>query len=115
MSRDAQTLREELLGAEIVAGKELTEAAGGLFEGMERSAEIWRQQLVWLFDDYVEFWRDAARQPGRPEPLLALMERRSAHIATGVTDLGATLERECAPLARMWDDFMGVVRRDWSR
>ena len=115
MSRDAKTLGEELVGAEILAGKELTEAAGGLFEGIERAAEIWRQQATWLFDDYLEFWREAARSPGRPEPLLALVERRSTHVASGARELASTVERECAPLARMWSEFMEVVRRDWRR
>jgi hypothetical protein len=43
------------------------------------------------------------------------MERRAEHITTGLRELGATVERECAPLERMWQDFARVVRADWRR
>ena len=115
MTRDAKTLGEELLGAEIVVGKELTEAAGGFFEGLERIHAIWQQQTAWLVDDYLTFWGATLARPGRPEPLLALVRSRSEHIAAGVDELGATLERESAPLRKMWMDFASVVRSDWRR
>ena len=78
MSMDPKTIGEEILGAEIVAGKELTEAAGGAFEAMERSAAIWLQQARWLFEDYGQFFRDSVTKPGDPRSLFSLIESRSS-------------------------------------
>jgi len=115
MSLDARTVGEELLGAELVAGKELTEAAGSLLEAIEKGSAIWLQQGRWLAEDHGEFWLASMTKPGDPEPLVRLMERRSEHIATGLHAVSELIERECAPLSKMWTDFLGVVMQDWRR
>lgn len=115
MTPDARTIGEELLGAELVAGKELTEAAGGLLEALERGGAIWLQQARWLAEDYGRFWLDSLGRPVDPEPLKQLIDSRSGHIVSGMNQLGELVEKECAPLTRIWSDFMGVVRQDWQR
>ena len=113
MTLDAKTLGEELLGAEIVAGKELTQAAGSLFDTAERLGNLWLQQGRWLAEDYGRFWLAALGRPGDPDPLNALIDARSSHIASGMHELGTLIERECVPLSKMWSDFLGTVGRDW--
>ena len=117
MTIDARTIGEELLGAEIVAGKELTEATGSLFDALEKGAGIWRQQARWLAEDWGEFWLSTLTRPLiiDPSPLAELVERRSDHIASGMHDLGELVEKECAPLSKIWTDFLGVVIQDWRR
>ena len=83
MSLDAKTIGEEIIGAEIVAGKELTEAAGSALEAAERTAAIWMQQARWVFEDYGEFLQSSMSRPGDPQPLFKLIESRSDHIASG--------------------------------
>jgi hypothetical protein len=113
MTLDAKTLGEELVGAEIVAGKELTQAAGSLFDTLERTRDIWVQQGRWLAEDYVRFWLSAPGRPGDLAPLNRLIEDRSTHIASGMHELGTLVERECIPLSKIWSDFLGTVGRDW--
>ena len=113
MSLDAKTLGEELIGAEIVAGKELTEAAGSVFDTLERLGAIWQQHNHWLAEDYGRFWITSLTRPGDSRTLSALIESRSAHIASGLHDLGGLIERECVPLSKIWSDFFGTIARDW--
>ena len=113
MSIDARTIGEEILGAEIVAGKELTEAAGGVFEAMERGAAIWLQQARWLTEDYGRFFRDSLSKPGDPASFFTLLGARSQHIAAGFQQFGEMVQKECAPVTKMWTDFAGTVEQDW--
>lgn len=113
MSLDAKTLGEEIIGAEIVAGKELTEAAGSAFEAMEKGATIWQQQSRWLLEDYGRFLRQELEKPGDPSGVFALLETRSEHIASGFRQMSELAERECAPVTKIWTDFVGTVLRDW--
>ena len=115
MTVDAKTIGEEILGAELVAGKELAEATGNLFEAMERGGEIVRQQAGWWLADYGDFWLRSLRVPPDPGALPDLIDRRSRHIATGFQDMSSLVQRECAPLTRMWGDFFSVIRQDWRR
>ena len=113
MSMDPKTLGEELVGAEIVAGKELTQAAGSLFDTLERVGALWQQQGRWLVEDYGQFWLAALSRPGDPGPLNDLIGARSEHIASGMHELTTLVERECVPLSKIWSDFFGTVMRDW--
>ena len=113
MTLDAKTLGEELVGAEIVAGKELTQAAGSLFDMLERTRDIWVQQGRWLAEDYGRFWISALGRPLDPTPLNGLIEARSKHIASGMHELSSLVERECVPVSKIWSDFFGTVMRDW--
>jgi len=110
---DAKTLGEELVGAEIVAGKELTQAAGSLFDTLERTGAIWMQQGRWVVEDYARFWAAAFARPGDLTPLNRLVESRSNHIASGMHEFSSLIERECVPMSKIWSDFLGTVMRDW--
>ncbi len=113
MSVDAKTIGEEIIGAEIVAGKELTEAAGSALETAEQTAAIWLQQGRWLFEDYGQFMRSSFTRPGDPGPLFKLIESRSDHIASGFHQMSELVQNECTPLTKIWTDFAGTVMRDW--
>jgi hypothetical protein len=113
MSVDPRTIGEEILGAEIVAGKELTEVAGGVLETLERSAAIWLQQARWLGEDYSRFFRDSVSKPGDPASFFSLVESRSEHIASGFHQFGELIQKECLPATKIWTDFAGTVEQDW--
>ncbi len=113
MSLDAKTIGEEIIGAEIVAGKELTEAAGSALEAAERSAAIWMQQARWVFEDYSQFVRSSIARPGDPGTFFKLVESRSEHIASGFHQMSELVQAECLPVTKIWTDFAGTVMRDW--
>ena len=116
MSRESRLLSEELLGAELVAGKELTEAAGGFWDALEKCAAIQQQQWRWYVDDWNDFWTTPLREPSAdlPSAIGELIERRSRHVGTGVRDLAELVKKETDPLRKIWSDYLGVVRRDWN-
>jgi hypothetical protein len=114
VSLDAQTLGEEILGAEIVAGKELTEVAGSLLDAVERAGAIWLQQGQWLTEDWARFWLTAATRPGNAAPLARLVNDRSDHVASGMHQMRELIERECVPLSGIWSAFFRTVARDWQ-
>jgi len=113
MSLNARTIGEEIIGAEIIAGKDLTEVAGGAFEAMERGTAIWLQQARWVFEDYGQFFRASAARPGDPGSFFTLIESRSEHIASGFHQMGELVQKEYLPALKIWTDFAGTVARDW--
>ncbi len=113
MSMDPKTIGEEIIGAEIVAGKELTEAAGSALEATERSLAIWAQQARWVFEDYGQFMRASVTRPGDPGAFFKLIESRSEHIASGFHQMSELVQTECLPVTKIWTDFAGTVMRDW--
>ena len=115
MTLDTRKLGEDLLGAEIVAGKELTEAAGSVFDALEKGSAIWRQQVQWLVEDYVECWTSTVSSPTDTSNLAKFIERRSEHVATGLQDIGHLIENEVVPLSKIWTDFLGIVIQDWRQ
>jgi len=115
MTLDTRKLGEDLLGAEIVAGKELTEAAGSVFDALEKGGAIWRQQAQWLAEDYMACWMSAVSSPTDTSNLMKFVERRSEHIASGLQDIGHLIENEVVPLSKIWTDFLDIVIQDWRQ
>ncbi len=113
MTLSAKTLGEELVGAEIVAGKELTEVAGGLFDVVETAGSIWLQQGLWFVEDYSRFWLETLGPAGDPAGLRRLWEARAGHLASGLQQAGELARRECTPLAGVWASYFGTVLKDW--
>lgn len=112
MPLNPRTIGEELLGLELVAGKELTEATGTLFDAADKGRKLWLEQARWLFADYSQFWQSVLTRPD-PGILSTLIERRSEHIAEGFRATSELVEKELVPLSRLWTDYLQVVARDW--
>ena len=111
-------ISEELLGAELVASKELAEAAGSVWEANEKVLELQRQQLCWFFQDYTEFWGGLRFDPDPMNLFRAasgLAAQRAQHISRGWQDFGSIMKEESEPFVRAWSGFMAVVRRDWEQ
>ena len=113
MTLDPRTIGEELLGLELVAGKELTEATGTLIDAADKGRKLWLEQARWLFKDYAQFWQSALTRPD-PGIIYALVERRAEHIAEGFRATSELVEKELVPLSRLWTDYLQVVARDWD-
>lgn len=118
MEKDNSTLLgEELLGAELLASRELAEGAGSLWETFERGGRIQQQQLKLLCQDYSQYLRDlASADPlALPRATGALLERRFTHVSEGWQEFGGLLQEEFGPIGRAWQSFFDVVRQDWRR
>lgn len=117
VTESTRRIGEELLGAELVAGKELVEVAGTFWDTLEKSAEIHRQQISWLVEDHTSFWGDALSMDTQrtASALPNLLTHRIDHVRRGFDQYRQLLDSELAPLSKIWSDFIGVVRRDWQR
>jgi hypothetical protein len=117
LTMDARTIGEELLGAELVAGKEFIEATGTFWDSLERGAAIQRQHLQHLLQDYGTFWTTALSPPlnNAPAALTRLLQARAEHIADSMHEVSQLVEKEYLPLSKPWTDFIDVIRTDWSQ
>ncbi|MDH3644815.1 MAG: hypothetical protein OES38_22100 [Gammaproteobacteria bacterium] len=65
IGHDSRLVRDEMVGAEILATKEITEKIGILWEVAERLSDIGSEQARLLWDDYVTTYKEFSNAPGR--------------------------------------------------
>ncbi len=113
---DTRLIGEELLGAELLASRELAQGAGSILEALERGGAIQQRQLSYLFRDYATYVDDVVSNPLQwPRAAGALARRRASHIGEGLQDTVTLLREELAPLSRAWRGFFEVLQQDWRR
>ncbi len=113
MTMDPGTLGQELLGAELLASRQLTETGGTLWNGLEHLAQIQRQQLTWAVEDHVRFWGEVLNGASPVVAGRGLLEQRCNHLSRGWQDLLGTAAAGRDALAQPWHSFFDVVREDW--
>lgn len=129
LGHDSRTLRDEVVGAEILATKEITETIGILWEVAERLNAIRAEQARLLFDDYAatfdEFTNAFTDAPSNPPGLRSYSnmaanhwQRRVEHMADGARSVANLVTKETNLLEDvifgMWKPFFAVVHRDWD-
>jgi DNA-binding ferritin-like protein len=121
LSHDSRMMRDEVVGAEILATKEVTEAVGILWEVAERLNTIGGEQMRYLFDDYAATYEEFIKTPGLHNYADVVMNhwlRRMDHIADGTRSVANLVTRETNLLEDvifgMWKPFVAVLNRDWS-
>lgn len=107
-----RTLGADLLGAELLASREIAEGAGSLWDALERGSAIQQQQLQWLMSDYAGFIDDLRAQPSPwqlPGAAARLIEARAGHINAGWSETGNLIRDELSPFCSAWQNFMRAV------
>lgn len=108
----------QLLGAELMASRELVEGAGTFWDTLERASRIQQQQLSWLIGDYSGFLGDLVAEKSAwslPAATGRLIEKRLAHTAEGWKAAGGLMQDELVPLFSAWENFAKATRQDQHR
>jgi hypothetical protein len=112
---NSKLIGEELIGAEILASRELAESAGSLWDTLERSGRIQQQQFSLLCKDYAQYAGEVTNPFAIPQATVRLLQRRVTHVGDGWRAFGKLLQDEYAPIGRAWSSFFDVVKKDWRR
>lgn len=120
-SNTSRLVREEAVGAELLATREFIEQWGVLLETFDGLNDLAVRQLRYLAEDHYATLRRAATEPGQHncrDIAYAHAERRIRHLAEGAADfstLAATGLRRFGDAAfGLWRPFAAVLRRDWQ-
>ena len=121
LGADSRLAREEAVGAEILATRDLMTHLGIVWDTVEQLGDLAGRQARLFVEDYLTTMSilldGTAREQGAV--LGAHVERRLTHIAQGLDQsievLSTQSQKACDSLFRIWSPFFSVVRQDWTR
>lgn len=113
--------QEEVVGAELLASRELVAGLGLAWETATQLGDIYARQARYLVEDNVATLTSLLDGSARGRGLEVIgrhLERRMGHVAEGV-DQGIDLlsrhnESAWTALQTLWAPFLAVVRQDWA-
>lgn len=121
LGEDSRLVGEEVVGAEILLTKELTEKIGILWETAERASAIGTEQIRHLVEDYLATAREFSETPGLHNffDLTANhLARRITHVSDGARAVAELVAEETGRLEEavlgVWKPFLAVLNRDWE-
>lgn len=121
-SASSRLVREEAVGAELLAGRELATQVGIALELADSLQALARRQADLLADDYRETFAallDPANRDRTGNVIGDHAGRRCRHLLDGWSEglgvLAAGLAASNQAALRLWAPFAAVVRDDWSR
>ena len=114
-----QLIRDEVVGAELMATRGLAGSLGLLFETLGELDAVRREQLDYLLQDYRRLGESLLRGEAVFNPVGLAFEhwyRRSEHLADGIsraaTAITGETERAEDMLFALWKPFFRVLRQD---
>ena len=121
LTEDSRLVSEEMVGAELLATRELVENFGILWETLEAMNDICVRQLTYLATDHGESLKALFTNP-RLEHLPALAashcQRRLEHLSEGVSEASRLVVKgsddAASILFSLWKPFFAVIDRDWQ-
>ncbi len=121
IGKDSRLIREEMVGAEILATRELIENLGIVWETLDELNDVIVRQVQHLARDQAKSVRDFLADPGPAQfsaVALAHCQRRLEHIAEGVSEASSLMVRSSDHasdiLFGLWKPFFAVINRDWQ-
>lgn len=112
---------EESLGAELLAGREMSAQAGILWETAEQLGDLCLRQARLFAEDHTATFRcllDDSSRHSFQTMVGRHVERRLRHnldgVAQGIDIMAAQSERTCQSIINLWAPFLAVVRKDWA-
>lgn len=119
-SRESRQVRDEAMGAELLATREIVEQFGILFESVDRLNDLAVRQTGHLVRDYAATLRQAVTEPGLHncrDLVLGHWQRRIGHLVEGGDEFAALVRSETAKfgdaLFGLWGPFAATLARDW--
>jgi hypothetical protein len=121
LGEDSRLVGEEVVGAEILLTKELTEKIGIVWETAERAGAIGTEQIRHFIEDYLATAREFSETPGLHNFLdltLNHLGRRITHVSEGARAVADLVAEESGRLEDavlgVWKPFLAVLNRDWE-
>jgi len=112
---------EEALGAELLAGRELTAQAGIIWETAEQLGDLCLRQARLFAEDHTATLRsllDTSARHSLQSVVGRHLERRLRHNLDGLEHfigiMSTQSQRTCRSVIHLWAPFLAVVRRDWA-
>ncbi|MFB3106726.1 MAG: hypothetical protein ACE1ZA_17635 [Pseudomonadales bacterium] len=118
LNKDLRLVSEEVVGAEILATKEVIENIGIFLDTLERLDNIRVEQVRWFFEDFATTYKRFAQSQDFPYVVTDHCQRRLEHVADGFQQVSQAVTREISIfeqiLFSLWKPFFAVVERDWK-
>lgn len=121
LGKDSRLIREEMVGAEILATRELIENLGLVWETLDEMNDVIVRQVRHLAQDHANSAREFFADPGLAQfsaVTLSHCQRRLEHIAEGVSEASHLVVRggdnATDILFGLWKPFFAVINRDWQ-
>jgi hypothetical protein len=121
ISEDSRLIGEEMVGAEILATRELIEYLGVTWETLDEMNDVFLRQLRHLAQDHADSAREFLADPGLAQfsaVVLSHCQRRIEHISEGVSQASHLVVRGgdnvTEVLFGLWKPFFAVINRDWQ-
>lgn len=122
LDRGSSLAREEAVGAELLASRELIAQFGLAWETATELGDLYVRQVRYLVEDNVATLgklADGSAQGRLADVVADHVERRLGHLGEGLNHgievLSKQSESACAALQAMWAPFFAVVRQDWNQ
>jgi hypothetical protein len=121
LKAESRLAREEAIGAELLASRDLVGQLGSVWEAAEQLGDLYVQQVRYWVEDHAATL-SAAVAGGSADNARCLLgqhiERRIAHVTEGLTVSARLLAGQSATtsrtLFRLWKPFLDVMSRDWA-
>jgi hypothetical protein len=121
LKAESRLAREEAIGAELLASRDLVGQLGNLLEAAEQLGDLYVQQLRYWVDDHAATLSALVAGGSADSGRCVIgqhFERRMAHVTEGLAISARVLARQSTAsshtLFHLWKPFLDVMSRDWS-
>lgn len=119
LQQESRLAREESVGAEILATRDLVAHFGILWDTVDQLGNLAGRQARHFALDYAATLSELTRPAGGAGTAVGNhLDRRLTHIAEGFGEalevMSRQSEKACGAAFALWSPFFSVVRQDWT-